>query len=219
MVIADGGWTRVTLLEPAIACPAPWIAGIDEVGVPLCHRDATLQNPSNGSQQAPVVFPVPIAWTEVLGAIEGRAMDSPDAWAQGQAAGINGIYADGVSVCSIAGGAVRTHLFSFASSHIDTDNDCGCPAGDNGPPAPAFAGDRWVCDRPEDNDDGGYDQSRLWDPIENECFPADFAALGGYFTSSVGATAIVDPIEVRLMASEGFGNEDVALVRLELYVR
>ena len=146
-------------------------------------------------------------------------MDSPDAWSQAPAIpAINDNYVDGVSITALAGGSVRTHLFSFGSSHIDTDNDCGCPAGDNGRPAPAFAGDRWVCDRPEDNDDSNYDRSRLWDPVENECFPTDFAALGGYFTSSV-PTGVLDPIEVRIMLTEQRGNEDILLVRLELYVR
>lgn len=205
MTRQGGGWTRIALVEPAIACPSPW-APVSAAGTPACHR------PGNQDQSA-VVFPSIVPWREVLGAIEGRSMDSPDAFhPSGTTVDTN--YVDGVSVSALD--AVREHLFTLGSSHIDTDNDCPCPPG-NGPSANAFVSDRWVCDRPAASPGSSYDPTPLWDAVLNECAPADF--VDGYFYASAGATERTDNIEVRLLLDEDQGDEDLALTRVELYVR
>jgi hypothetical protein len=156
---------------------------------------------------------VPIPWREALGAIEGRAMDSLDAFgASGTTLDSN--YVDGVSVSAV--GTVRTHVFSLAASHNGTDNDCPCSGG---PGANAFTNGDWACDRAATTYSSAYDSTPLWegDVSTTECAPAGYAE--GFFYVAVGATDRSDSLEVRILLNEDLGNEDIALTRVELYVR
>lgn len=198
-----GGWTRIALVDPAVACPSPWVS-VNAAGAPACHR------PGNEAQSA-VLLPSVIPWREALGTIEGRAMDSPDAFGPGGTT-VDDNYVDGVSVSAL--GSTREHLFTLASSHVSTDNDCPCQGG----PSPnAFVGDRWVCDRPAASPGSAYDVTPLWDAAATACAPADF--VDGYFIASLGAVERTDALEVRVLLNEGQGDEDLAVTRLELYVR
>jgi hypothetical protein len=202
MTLHDGGWALVvdddyTNGDP---CPAPFVP---KGSLSACGRDAN-------TPITQASFAAPIAYTEVLGSIQGIAFDSLDAFAP-PGVSVDVAYVDGVSVTT---GAPRVHLFTLAASHEGTDNDCPCDDGGAPDPPPAI-GDRWSCDRSAQT--GVFDVANpLWDDVQR-CLPLD--QLDRYFQSAPLPAAVLDPIDVRLQIDDAANDEDLALMHLELYVR
>jgi hypothetical protein len=159
-----------------------------------------------------------------MGHVQGIVFGDADAFAgSNRSRDINGIYVDGVSITT---GATREHLQTLVGAHPNFSegvNRCPCEEGSTQPPG--FVGGEFICDRPTlagARPGGGraYDVNNpVWDT--NVC-----VAGSDGFWSRTTATAHDgdDDIELRVMGdqnTEDVGNpdENVALTRIELYVR
>jgi hypothetical protein len=218
MTREGGGWVRIADLDATRdACPGDWQPLADPVAV--CTRNLT----AGGARSA--TFTAPYAYTEVMGYVRGYAFGSPDSFDPGP--GVDGIYVDGVSItrspAASAGG--RLHLYTYVAAWSDDNNAEGslCPCL-GGKAAPDFVGTDFYCEAGTTGSPLDITPSRWYvdDPLWNgDGTGSDCNTAGdpSWFVAKPGGTPSTDPVEVRVMADQDSGNEDIGVSEMELFVR
>jgi hypothetical protein len=175
------------------ACPDPLVP--NQAG-PGCVRGVPEGGPVS------LVFPTPIPYQEVRVVVDAVSLGTPNAFLPSTTSGIDidHVYVDGISVTtSTTTGGPRQHAFTFAAG------PCPCaPA--NGTAAPGFVGNNFACD----------DTNPLFDfdALDHQCHQ-----LATPNSADVTVTSSTGPVEVRVMTDEAEAVEDIAITKLEVFVR
>lgn len=221
---ALGDFRRVAFFErdgvpPDDACPAPWIENPDGPG---CVRDRDGQAGEVVGAVA-VRFESPVSFTTVKGRIEAIGKGPLDAFeAQGSGSvTIDNVFVDGVTVNVITGGAgARRHLFTFAAGTFNaTGSECPC-AGGAGAPSFVTTGTQ-LCEEVTPLVPAAFDEVQHLFDVQARDSACTQPETPNEFLVSLGATAAPEPgpLEVRLMLDDDDPDEDIAITRLELFVR
>ena len=135
---------------------------------------------------------------------------------------IDGAYVDGVSITL---GSPRKHVWTYAaglSDDGDYKND-NCPCATHpGPPPPAFVGNHYYC---ESGDMGTYEVAAyyltdpLWDGIDCGTGNGCCAQIGMPWFYRKLPVSVDDNFEVRICKDEIHANEDVAIEKMEIYIK
>ncbi|MCC7075146.1 MAG: hypothetical protein IT383_27785 [Deltaproteobacteria bacterium] len=153
-----------------------------------------------------------------------RALGSggADAW-RDTAASADARYVDGIALTI---GAPRRHVFAFVQGLGDAfgpgllGSECPCSGG---PQAPSFVASAYVCEEPRLSVDGTgrfYDNSDvLFDGLDvDEVSCQGSIESAPDFQASVGAATIED-LQLHVMMSQGPGDEDLAIISADLWIR
>jgi dynein heavy chain len=138
---------------------------------------------------------------------------------------IDGVYVDGLAITR---GSPRQHVFTFAHGCSEVFGDrqtCSCPC-DGGTPSPSFVGQAFRCEEAQQSAEPGNTGNRFFDqsdPLFDGAGIEDAACVdapesSSSFIAELGIPSL-DALELRLMGTEGSGNEDLAVIRLELWGR
>jgi hypothetical protein len=199
MTTDGGGWTEALRFDAATdACPGDWQSA--DTGASLvCTRDTS---DTWGTRTA--LFPTCVLWDEVLGNATLLQYGSTDAFGDTPHPDIDGPYGD---VVSLTHGSPREHLFTYTFGFLSggTD-DSNCPA-IGGAPAPALVGSDYLCDT---GNASSTSNQRIW--YTTPLFADDWWQV-------TASSETLDDVEVRLMATHGSSDEDVATETLILRVR
>ena len=132
---------------------------------------------------------------------------------------IDSPYLDGVSITHGSPGS-RKHIWSFGiGAYQHTHHGCPCSQrGGNKPPA--FVGNDYYCESGHSNANGfphQWDIEKLWD---GKCYAGNCCKAKGmpYFNKTLGAST-TDRLEVRLCKDQDNNDEDLAIERMELFIR
>jgi hypothetical protein len=125
-------------------------------------------------------------------------------------------------------GVPRRDVFTFAHGCTEVFHDgatCACPC-DGGTATPTFVGTDFRCEEPQRSVDPSNTGNRFFDvddPLFDGVGIEDATCVGDAESSSSFtidmADVAADPVELRLMGTEDSGNEDLAVVGLELWIR
>lgn len=219
-----GGWTRVGFFAPLEGVDftgnsaAPCLAGFEAVdfggGNVGCARV------TGGASQPGLLFPTLHPYTEVMGKVVGVVFGDADGFAGLRNLVIDDVYVDGVSITTTAAG-VDEHVFTLVGAHpIPGGEQCPCEAPTVAPPA--FVGGSFVCDRPTlaarpgaANEGRAYDVANpVWD---NNICPG--FADGVWTRTTTTAHGLNDDLVLRLMHDQETADENIALTRIELFIR
>ena len=215
MATEGGGWTLLLRYREGDACPPGWAAAARG-----CVRPA-----SGGASQASTTVLPSHPFAAMRGIVAGFGLGGSDAYRDGTGATIDGIYVDGLTITR---GVPRRHVFTFAHGCTEVFGDgatCGCPC-DGGTAAPTFVGTDFRCEEPQRSVEPSNTGNRFFD-VDDPLFDGggieDATCVGDAESSSSFtiemADVAADPVELRLMGTEGSGNEDLAVVGLELWIR
>ncbi len=211
-----GGWERVVAFIGGDPCPGEWQA----VDGPTegCGRGQAV-----GGQRV-VNFAIPYPYSAVMGRAHAWAFGAPDAFDDLQYFPMldPDYTADGMDLHTTT---PRTHLHTFAAAISDNVNwpEKQCPCA-GGTPPPASIGNRWSCEgaaasyRPADPQPLTWDaDDLLWDGAgaQEACPTGDDAE---WFMRTLGDPTTSN-IEARIIQTEGSGDEELAVILLELYIR
>jgi len=207
-----GGWGLLLRFNEGDACPGQWRAAARG-----CRRV------QDADASAMTVDP-PYAFTEIRGEVNALGYGGSDAFRDG-ANDIDANYVDGLGITI---GSPRRHVFTFAHGVSEAFGDMGaaaCPC-DSGTAAHAFIGSNYLCEEPQESADPANTGTRYYDE-DDVMFDGldieDAACVGAPesapdFSVDLGQVS-ADTVELRLMGTEGTGNEDTAVIFLELWVR
>ena len=221
-----GGWMKIADIKKGDTCPSGWTrrytsycSGGAAAG---CYSARFSTNSTSYSKVC----------GKMLGYQKGTTNGFyPSAYAHGKVNGykpttssrsLDGVYVDGISITS---GNPRKHVWTYAVGWSDDANypqfNCPC-AKYPGPNPPAFVGTNYYCE--SGNVGRGdyvtlYDADKLWDgagcePENNCCYDAGMP----WFFRQFPATTTGD-IEVRICRDQHFGDEDIAVEELQLFVQ
>lgn len=208
-----GGWTRVGHydVDEGGPCPGEWLP---PAGVPGCGRtDATASMRS-------ATFASPIPYREVRAVIRAFGFGGPDAFNRlfvGAENSVDSFYVDGVSLTV---GEPRRHVFTWAQGLVDNaiGSSDSCPCVD-GAAAPAIVGDRYLCEAGDTSCCHFWDFTDvLWDgnQLGDTCRASPEGGSSVVLTLDGEET---EPLEVRILHDEGADDEDLAVQKLDLFVR
>ena len=157
-----------------------------------------------------LTFPSPVPIREVKIAISALAFGAPDAFnTTASNLTLNDVYVDGISVTA---GNPRVHVLSLATGINAAGSQCPC---NSGAQPKAFTGTNVVCDEatgtpPWNEDDPMFD----FEADAQDCSP-----LASDPIDVVLAAPVSGAVEVRIMTDEPPTNEDIALLKLAIFVR
>ena len=186
-----GGWTLIVDEDyQEDACAGDW----DGSSKAYCTRPATGAASNVFSTRG-------VAWSEVRVNMAIRSVSTNDAfgWRNRSEWSVEDNYVDGVSLTTGEAGS-REHLFTYAVGHAA--GKCPDTIGDKQPyvEAQAFVGNAYACGYP----DPESAQANLFDD-------------DWFIAQAVEASA--QPLEIRLMADQDVGNENVRVYSIVMYVR
>lgn len=197
----NGDLRRLIVFDAARGdpCPAPLV---DNPAGPGCIRGG-----SGGAVS--LTFPSPVPFTTVQGRVEAIASGHLDGFLASESSStIDNVYVDGI-VISV--NEPRQHVFTFAASTIG-GTECPCGGADD---EPGFVGQRYLCELVADAP--AFDADELLFDFEAQDGQCTQPETPNEFRATVGATS--GPVEVRIMTDDPPEDEDVALTRLEIFVR
>ena len=225
---SDEGWTRLAHIDmTATTAGCPGGLRLYEVnGVRACGRPVTgsgschsIQYPSHG-----------IRYSEVCGRARGYQYCSPDAVVGRSNSNINSHYVDGLSLTR---GNPRKHIWTFMAglkednSHNGGTYTCPCQSGSKqANNIPYFIGSDYYCESGNPAHPYAhfayilYTADPLWDGKQCNGFeyPCCSSSSLPWFHKPLGATTD-DYIEVRVCGDQTTIDEDVAIDRLEVFVK
>ena len=210
----EGGWMQVVDVDMNRdnTCPGTW----QNITNPrrLCQ--------GNGAGCSSAHFYVNgITYEHICGQAVGYQKGSLDAF-HSKSPAIDSTYVEGISITV---GSPRKHVWTYAGGLSDNVNYgcCNCPCADYpGPSAPAFVGNDYYC---ESGIVGSYDNNAyylsdtLWDgkgcTRSNGCC----GQVGMPWFYKNLPREVVGDFEVRICKDGPNANENIAIEKLELYVR
>ena len=213
MVMKGGGWMRVADVDSATGkCPGSWVF----TNLPaVCYRLIF----TKGCKSATFTTHG-VQYSQVRGYVRAYQYYSMDGFHP--TLGIDSHYVDGLSITR--GASPRKHIWTYAVGLSEDypygGNNCPCSK-TPGPQPPSFVGSDYYC---ESGNSWKYENTwYLNDPLfdgagcpsgNSCCAPADLP----WFEKALG-TNTTENVEARLCSDEVFGNEDIGVYRMELYVR
>lgn len=177
----------------------------------LCVRS------SNSSGCSSVQLSTTTAYRSICGQVRAYQFGSPDAFHFSSS--IDSPYVEGVSITH---GNPRQHIWTFAATRNEHSNRNGCPCMDEGSDVrPAFVKNNYFCDTGTSTGTGAvfYGSDPLWDGAgcgsTNDC--CSFNGPPWFYTKLSQYT--YDDVELRLCSDHVRSEEDIALERVEIYVK
>ena len=157
-----------------------------------------------------------VSFQHICGQTKSYQKGTPDAFEGQPTKGIDEIYVDGISITL---GSPRQHIWTYASSEIDTVQ-CPCAPSPGAKP-PSFVGNNYYCDsgsnvHPDDN--LFYLSDPLWDGQDCPANSGCCAQLGMPWFYRRTPVPLSENIEVRICKDEAYDNEDTAIEEMEIYV-
>lgn len=220
-----GGWTRVAFFAPVEGATftgnlaAPCLDGFQLEDFGGGNRGCS--RAAGPASQPGILFPTLHGYTEVMGKVVGVVFGDGDAYAGLRNQTLNDVYVDGVSITTTAAG-VDEHVFTLVSAHpLPLNEPCPCEAGVT-VAAPAFVGAASICDKPTAAArPGAANELRAYD-VANPIWDTDIcgAAPDGVWTRATATAHVVtDDLVLRLMHDQETADENIALTRVELFIR
>ena len=162
-----------------------------------------------------------IAYEHICGQVVGYQKGSTDAFGI-RTSSLDSVYVDGVSITT---GSPRQHVWTYAVGLSDDGNyaTSNCPCATNpGPSPPAFVGNDYYC---ESGDVGSFERTPyylsdpLWDG--NGCSSTNgcCSQIGMPWFYKRLPQQIAGDFEVRICKNQAHADEDIAIEKVELYVR
>ncbi|XP_065890626.1 uncharacterized protein [Dysidea avara] len=211
----EGGWMRAVDVDMNRddSCPGTW----HKVTTP---RRLCLGNDSGCSSSHYHVKG--IDYQHICGQAKGYQKGSTDAY-QSKMQSIDGAYVDGISITL---GSPRKHVWTYAAGLSDDYNypNFNCPCATHpGPPPPAFVGNHYYC---ESGDVGEYYDGTpyyLSDPL----WDGDGCGTGNGCCAQIGMpwfyrklpVPVAEDFEVRICKNGHNMDEDIAVEKLEIYIK
>ena len=210
----EGGWMQVADLDTTRdeKCPGSW----QSITTPrrLCQGNDPGCSPANFTTMG-------ATYEHICGQVKAYQKGSTDAFDTERNA-IDGQYVDGISITL---GSPRKHVWTFASGLSDTVSytSYNCPCATRpGPGAPAFVGNDYYC---ESGNSGAlasapyYLSDPLWDGKGCDYLSGCCAEIGKPWFYRKLPIPVGGDFEVRICKDEVQANEDIAIEKLELYIR
>ena len=213
----EGGWMQVVDVDMNRdeSCPGTW----QNITTPrrLCQGNDVI-----GCSSAHF-YMNEIPYEHICGQVVGYQKGTPSAFEhRPQRSSLDSVYVEGVSITT---GSPRQHVWTYAVGLSDDGNypswNCPC-ATFPGPSPPAFVGNDYYC---ESGDVGGFEfppyylSDPLWDgngcSNTNGC--CDQVGMPWFYKKL--PQQVSGDFEVRICKDEGHANEDIAIEKVELYVR
>ena len=212
----EGGWMQVVDvdLNRDDSCPGEW----KKITTPkrLCL--------GSGAGCVSAHFYVKgVGYGHICGQAKGYQMATPDAF-QPNSQSIDGNYVDGISITL---GSPRKHVWTYAagaSDDYDYSGKFNCPCAIHpGPSPPAFVGNDYYC---ESGNEGlaDYNTSYISDPL----WDGSGCTSGNGCCAQIGMpwfyrklpVCVAEDFEVHMCQDQShiYGDEDIAVEKLELYV-
>ena len=210
----EGGWMQVADLDMTRdeSCPGAWNDIINPRR--LCQGKDRGCHSANFST-------VNFTYEHICGQVKAYQKGSTDAFAP-RGNSVNSQYVDGVSITL---GSPRKHVWTFASGISDTTSyasyNCPC-ATVPGPKPPAFVGNDYYCEAGNSgalNTGIYYLSDPLWDGKGCDYRSGCCADIGKPWFYRKLPIPVTGDLEVRMCKDEDHANEDIAIEKLELYVR
>lgn len=216
----SGGWFRIAYLDmtdPSQSCPT----ALGSITTPIraCGRRL-------GSGCDSVVYTSHgISYSQICGRLVGYQYGSTEAfWFYNHRSSvtIDSPFVDGG--VTITRGNPRTHVWSFASGHSQTQtstHDCRCNSGNEAVLVPPWVGEDYFCDsgNPNLSPHGFYLDDPLWDGAGCGSTTSCCEFNNPPWFCKKLAEPTTDNIEIRLCGDEGPGNENTPLQIIEIYVQ
>ncbi|XP_065890651.1 uncharacterized protein [Dysidea avara] len=212
----EGGWMQVVDVDMNRddSCPGTW----HKITTPRKLCIGKLVGPSCASTQ---FYVKGVDYQHICGQTKAYQKGSPDAFVSRKQS-IDDAYVDGISITL---GSPRKHVWTYAAGLSDDhDNDCcNCPCATHpGPPPPAFVGNHYYC---ESGNVGTWDGASyhlsdpLWDGTGCGTGNGCCAQIGMPWFYRKLPVCVTDDFEVRICIDQSYSDEDVAIEKLELYIK
>ena len=163
-----------------------------------------------------------ISYEHICGQAKGYQKGTPDAF-QPNSQSIDGIYVDGISISL---GSPRKHVWTYAAGPSDNYNGNGkymCPCAKfPGPSPPAFVGNDYYCESGSvGRADGNtyYLLDPLWDGRGCTSGNGCCAQIGMPWFYRKLPVSVAEDFEVRICKDQSHSDENIAIEKLELYVK
>ena len=208
-----GEWRRIAYINinAGTDCPTGWVKS-NYSGIGFCR------SPNNNWGCYSAYFSTNgTSYQRVCGRARGYQKGETSSFEGGQ--GINGVYADGLSITY---GTSRIHIWTYAAGRSDNQTHIhNCPCAPGGQSPPSFVGNNYYCEsgatgistRPT-----YYLNDPLWDG--SGCITSTCCAnrTQPWFLNELGET-ITSDIEVRLCTWWQFDLRAILIDQLELYIQ
>lgn len=209
-----GGWMQVANLDMTRDenCPGSW----RKITTPrrLCQATDSGCFSANFTTMG-------FTYEHICGQVKGYQKGAPDAF-YAKESSINNPYVDGVSITL---GSPRKHVWTFASGlsdHVDYRSyNCPCATYPGSNP-PAFVGNDYYCESGNSgvsNLNFYYMSDPLWDGSGCDVRSGCCTEIGKPWFYKKLPLPITEDFEVRICKDQLHSNEDIAIEKLELYVR
>ena len=211
----EGGWMKVVDVDMNRddSCPGTW----NKITTP---RKLCLGSVAAGCASA-YFYTKGVSYEHICGQAKGYQKGAPEAFLSKPS--IDDLYVDGVSITL---GSPRKHVWTYAVGLSDNDNRNGkytCPCATTpGHSPPAFVGNDYYC---ESRNVGTYqyDPYYLLDPL----WDGSGCTNGNGCCAQIGMpwfyrklpVCVAEDFEVRICKDQPHSNEDVAIEKLELYIK
>ena len=210
----EGGWMKIADVDMNRddACPGSW----HKITTPkrLCLGYVT------GCTSAHF-FAKGVSYEHICGQAKSYQKGTPDAFFPKKSS-LDNVYVEGVSITI---GSPRKHVWTYAAGLSDDHNypDWNCPCATfPGPSPPAFLGNNYYC---ESGDVGTADVSSYY--LSDPLWDGSGCTAGNGCCSQIGMpwfyrkliVPVADDFEVRICKDGGFGNEDIAIEKLDIFVK
>lgn len=219
----SGGWTKVAdlnLSDTNQACPGSWQRLVFD-------SESGCGKVRSGCSSAS--FPTSQSYSQVCGRIIAISFGSLEAFDNyfRNNLGLDGGYIDGVSLTHGSSGS-RTHIWSFAAALSENEIiarvTCPCAYPSNTWPLSIlpYVGENYFCDTGSEGPGATpryYNEDPVWDGdgcgASSSC--CSFNNPPWFCTNLPSPTT--DPLEARICTNAGIANENIAVTRVDLYVR
>ena len=212
----EGGWMQVVDVDMNRddSCPGTW----KKTTTP---RRLCLGSVAAGCASAHF-YVKGVSYEHICGQAKGYQKGTPEAY-DTSSQSIDGIYVDGISITL---GSPRKHVWTYAAGPSDDYNGDGkytCPcAVYPGPSPPAFVGNNYYCesgDVAEADVSTYYLSDPLWDGSGCTSGNGCCAQIGMPWFYRKLPVCVAEDFEVRICLNQPHSNEDVAVEKLEIFVK
>ena len=212
----EGGWMQVVDvdMDRDDSCPETW----HKI---LAPRKLCTGNVVGAGCTSAQFYVKGVGYKHICGQVKAFQKGSTDAYYT-KTQSIDDVYVDGISITV---GSPRKHVWTYAAGLSDDhDNDCcNCPCATHpGPPPPAFVGNHYYCESGNVgtwNNAAYYLSDPLWDGAGCGTGNGCCAQIGMPWFYRKLPVSVDDDFEVRICMNQGSSDEDVAIEKLELYIK